>query len=80
MYCKTQSNVLVWPYSQQAGTKSKEALSPKWVILSLHEWPFPVMEIHTQPDRKPEVMANGVPAFLEAVEVEKEEGVEVAAF
>lgn len=35
---------------------------------------------YRQPDRKPEKLANGVPAFLEIVEVEKEEGVEVAAF
>lgn len=66
--------------SQQAGTKSTEALSPKWVILSLRKWPFSITGIHRQPDRKPEELANGVPAFLQTVEVEKEEGVEVADF
>lgn len=39
-----------------------------------------LLYIHRQPDRKPEELANGVPAFLETVEIEKEEGVEVAAF
>lgn len=38
------------------------------------------MGIHRQPARKPKELPNGVSAFPETVEVEKEEGVEVAAF
>lgn len=38
------------------------------------------MGIHKLPDRKPKELPNGVSALPETVEVEKEEGVEVAAF